>query len=159
MGLFCVPAVLFIQGIQCVKEGHALSVIPRGHLRQQHGGSDGVLIPDVITQHIAIGFLIGEDDLTLAGLLQGVLFFRHELEAGEGIEALYAVALRHLPGHFRGDDGFEGHGVGGHLPGALHGADQIIQQQHAGLVAGDGLELALMVPHHDADPVAVRVGA
>ena len=41
--------------------------------------------------------------------LQRVLLFRHELEAGEGIEALDAVGLRYLAGHFRGDDGLESH--------------------------------------------------
>ena len=36
---------------------------------------------------------------------------------------------------------------------------QVIQQQHTGLVAGDRLELALLVAHHDAHAVAVGIGA
>ena len=69
------------------------------------------------------------------------------------------MGLGHLAGHLRGDDGFQHHGLLRHLAGALHGAVQIVGQQHAGLVTADGLEPALPVAHHDAHPVAVRVGA
>ena len=147
VGLLSVVAVLLIKGVQGVEEGHALGGVPGGHLGEEHGGGDGVLVPDVVAQHVAVALLIGEDDLALASGLQGVLLLRHELEAGEGIVAGDAVGLGHLAGHLGGDDGLQGYGMFGHLPGAAHGADEVVQQQHAGLVAGDGLILALGVAH------------
>ena len=76
--------------------------------------------------------------------LQLVLLLRQELEAGEGVVALQAVDLGHLPGHLRGDDGLQGHGLLRHLAGAALGADQVVQQQHAGLVAGDDHEVVVL---------------
>ncbi|CAN3994176.1 DUF5655 domain-containing protein, partial [Dysosmobacter welbionis] len=55
--------------------------------------------------------------------------------------------------------GLEGHGLLRHFAGAAHGADEVVQQQHAGLISGDGAVLAAVVPDHDAHPVAVRVSA
>ena len=37
--------------------------------------------------------------------------------------------------------------------------DDIVQQQHAHLVAGDGVVLPVRTAHHDADTVGVRIGA
>ena len=69
------------------------------------------------------------------------------------------MGLGHLAGHLGGDNGFQHHGVFRQLAAALHGPVQVIAQQHAGLVAADRLELALLVADHDAHTVAVRVGA
>ena len=97
--------------------------------------------------------------MTLAGGLQRVLLLGHELETGERVAAGDAVALGHLAGHLGGDDGLEEVGIFRHLARPAHGADQVIQQQHAGLVAGDGDELAVRAADHNAHTVAVRVGA
>ena len=97
--------------------------------------------------------------MALAGGLQGVLLLRHELEAGKGVAAGDAVGLCHSAGHLGGDDGLEAHGLFGHFSGAAHRTDEVIQQQHAGLIAGDGDELAVRAANHDAHAVAVRVGA
>ena len=112
-----------------------------------------------MADHVAVALLVGEDDLPLARALQLVLLLGQELEASEGVIALKAVDLGHLTGHLGGDDGFQSYGLGGQLARALHRTDQIVEQQHARLVAGDRLELALLVAHHDADAVAVGVGA
>ena len=69
------------------------------------------------------------------------------------------MGLGHLAGHLGGHDGLQHHGVGGQLAAALHGAVQIIAQQHAGLVAADGLEFARLIAYHDAHAVTVGVGA
>ena len=159
MGLLAEPAVFLVQGVDGVVEGHALCGVPGGHLGEEHGGGDGVLIPDVVAQHVAVALLVGEDDLALAALFQGVLLLGHELEAGEGVVAGDAVGLGHLPGHLGGDDGLEQHGLFRHGAGPAHGADQVVRQQHAGLVAGDGDEGAVVCPDHDAHTVAVGVGA
>ena len=159
MGFFAVIAVLLVQGVQRVKQGHALGGIPGGHLRQDQGGGDGVLIPDVVPQHIAVALLIAHDDLALALALQLVLLLGHELEAGEGVAAGDAVGLGHLPGHLGGDDGLQEIGMLRQLARPAHGPDEVVQHQHAGLVPGDGHKGAVVAADHDAHPVAVRVGA
>ena len=159
MGLLTVPAVLLVELLQGVIQGHALGGVPCGHLGDDHGGSDGVLIPDEVAQHVTIGLLEGHDDIALVGLGQSVHLLGHELEAGEGIVAGDAVALGHLAGHLSGDDGLQQHGLFGHGTGTLLGADHIVGQQHAGLVAGDGDEITLAAADHDAHAVAVGVGA
>ena len=159
VGLFAVPAVLGVQRQQCVVEGHALGGVPAGHLRDEQGGGDGVLVADVVAQHIAIALLVGHDDLALTGRLQLALLLGHELEAGEGVVAGDAVGFRHLAGHVGGDDRLEEHRLFRQLTGTAQRADEIIQQQHAGLVAGDGDEPTGVVAHHDAHAVTVGVGA
>ena len=159
MGLLSVVAILLIEGLQSVKEGHALACVPGGHLGEHQGSGNGVLIADIVAQHIAVGLLVGEDDLALTGGFQSILLLGHELEAGEGVKAGDAVALGHLAGHLGGDDGLDGNGILGQSAGTLHGADEVIQQQNTGLVAGDGAELAGLVPDHDAHAVTVGVGA
>ncbi len=154
-----VIAVLLIQAIQGVRQGLPLVRVPGGHLRQQQRRRDGVLVPDVVPQHIAVALLIGEDDLSFAAVFQLVLLLRQELEAGEGVEAPKAVDLRHLPGHLRGDDGLQGHRLFRQGARPLLRADEVVQQQHAGLVAGDDLKLAVPGADHDAHPVGVGVGA
>ena len=61
-GLFAVVAVLGVEGVQGVQQGYALGGVPGGHFRQQQGGGDGVLVPDIVAEHIADGFLVGEND-------------------------------------------------------------------------------------------------
>ena len=69
-----------------------------------------------------------------------------------------AVFLRHHSGHAGGDDAGQSAGVFRQGAGGLLGADHIVQQQHAHLVAADG---DILVPgaDHGADAVGVRVGA
>ena len=68
------------------------------------------------------------------------------------------MGLRHPAGHLCGDDGFQQHGILRQLARPGHGSQQVIRQQHAGLVAGHGDELAVLAPHQNTHPVAVRVG-
>ena len=116
-------------------QGHALPVIPGGHLREQQGGGDRVLVPHIVAQHVAVGLFVGEDHVACAAALQLVLFLSQELEAGERIIAGKAVDLGYLAGHLGSDDGFERHRLGGQPARALHGPDQVVQQQNAGLIA------------------------
>ena len=159
VGLFTVPAVLDVQGLQRIVEGHALGGVPARHLGDDERRGDGVLVADVVAHHIAVALLVGQNDLTLTGGLQLRLFLGHKLKAGEGVAAGDAVGLGHGTGHVGGDDRLQKHRLFRHFPGAAQRTDQIIQQQHAGLVAGDGHELSGMVADHDAHAVTVGIGA
>ena len=97
--------------------------------------------------------------MTLTGGFQLVLFLGHELEAGEGVVGLDPVGLSDHAGHVRCHQRLEGHSVGGQGPGPLFGADQIVQQQHARLVAGNLDVLAGLVLDLDGHAVGVGVRA
>ena len=112
-----------------------------------------------MADHVAIALLVGEDDGVFARALKLVHLLGHELKARERVVAVEAVRLRHGARHLGRDDSLERGGIRGQLARTLHRTDQIVEQQHARLVAGDGLELALLVAHHDTDAVAVGVGA
>ena len=157
-GLLPIVAILLVQLQQGVVQGHTLTGIPGSHLGQAHRGGHRVLVPDIVPQHIAVGLLVGKDHLALSRPLQLVLLLRQELKAGEGVVALKAVDLGHLPGHLGSDDGLQGHGFFRHLPGAVLGPNEVVQQQHTGLVAGEHPILPIARADHDAHPVGVRVG-
>ena len=112
-----------------------------------------------MADHVAVALLVGEDDGVFARALKLVHLLGHELKARERVVAVETVRLRHGARHFGRHDGLERGGIRGQLARALHRTDQIVEQQNARLVAGDRLELALLVAHHDADAVAVGVGA
>ena len=112
-----------------------------------------------MADHVAVAFLIGEDDGVLARAFELIHLLGHEFKAREGIIAGKTVRLRHGARHFGCHDGLERGGVFRQLACALHRADEIVKQQNARLVAGDRLKFALTVAHHDADAVAVGVGA
>ena len=159
MRLFTVPAVLFKERVERVEERHALGVVPRGHFGEQQRGRDCVLVAHVVADHVAVALLVGEDDGVFARALKLIHLLGHELKARERVVAVEAVRLRHGARHLGRDDSLERGGIRGQLARALHRTDQIVEQQHARLVAGDRLELALLVAHHDTDAVAVGVGA
>ena len=94
MGLLAVEPVLLEEGLEGIQHGHALSGVVGGHLGEQQGGGDGVLVPDEVPQHVAVALLVGEDHLPLPGSLQGVLLLGDELKAGEGVEARHAATVR-----------------------------------------------------------------
>ncbi|MPN12621.1 hypothetical protein SDC9_159939 [bioreactor metagenome] len=152
-------AVDFIEPLQGIIQGKALRGVPGCHFGKQKRGGDGVLIPDVVADHVAVGLLVGEDDLAHSRGLQGVFLFRHEFEAGEGVVRGNAAALGHLARHVGGDDGFEGDGTLRQGAGAASGTDEIVQQKHAGLIARNGHIFPGPVPHHNAHPVGIRIRA
>ena len=97
--------------------------------------------------------------MALAGGLQLVLLLGHELKAGKGVVAADPVGFGHLLSQVGGDNGLEGHRVLRQGSGPLFGCDQVVQQQDAGLVAGNLDVLAVLVLHLDGHPVRVGVGA
>ena len=82
-----------------------------------------------------------------------------ELEAGEGVEARNAVLLRRRARHLGGDDALEHRRMRRHGVRQLLRGDDVIGEQHADLIAGQGDILAGLVLEDDAGTVGVRVGA
>ena len=85
--------------------------------------------------------------------------FCQELEAGEGFCHVNAVCFSNDAAHFGGNQRLQSCGVFGHGAGSLASSDDVVQQQSAHLVAGDGQELAVSAANHNADTVSVGVGA
>ena len=75
--------------------------------------------------------------MALAGGLQLVFLFRHELKAGEGVVAPHPIGLGHHLGQLGGHQRLEGHRVLRQGPRPALGADEVVQQEHPGLIAGD----------------------
>ena len=67
-----------IEGLEGVQDGHALGVVVGGHLGEEQGGGDGVLVPDEVAQHVAVA-LLGTMELTGSNVL------RFELADGTSI--------------------------------------------------------------------------
>ena len=94
-----------------------------------------------------------------AGLFKLLDLLREELEAREGVEARNAVLLRRGARHLGRDDGLEHRRVRRHGVRQLARGDDVVDQQHADLVAGQGDVFAGLVLQNDAGAVRVRVGA
>ena len=94
-----------------------------------------------------------------AGLFKLLDLLREELEAREGVEALYAVLVRSRARHLGGDDTLEHLRVRRHGVRQLARGDDVVDQQNAHLVAGQGDIVAGLVLEHNAGAVGVRVGA
>ena len=97
--------------------------------------------------------------MPLARGLDLVLALGHELEAGEGVIAADPVALGHDPRHVGRHERLERHCVRREGPRAALGPDQIVQQQHARLVARELDVLPVPPAHLDRHAVGVGVGA
>ena len=110
-------------------------MVPGRHFAQQQGGYNAVFVPGVVADHVAVGFFKGQNVLIFALRFQLRHLFRHEFEAGKGVEAGGPVGLGDLFRQGGGDDGLDQGGVG--RQNALlsaHGED-VVQQQGAGAVA------------------------
>ena len=94
-----------------------------------------------------------------AVLLELLDLLGKELEAGEGVEALNAVLFSRRACHLGGNDGFEHRRMCRHGVRQLLCGDDVIGEQHADLIAGQGDILAGLVLEDDAGTVGVRVGA
>ena len=68
------------------------------------------------------------------------------------------LTARILSHHLGGDDGGQSVGVLTQRASTLLCANEVVQQQHTSLVAGENLELTLGVAYHHAHSVGVRVG-
>ena len=79
-------------------------------------------------------------------------------ETGEGIEALYAVALRHLPGHFCGDDGFDDDGGRGQDSLFLSALQNILFEENARLVAVEQPIFPVFPAHGDSHAIRIGIG-
>ena len=158
-GLLPIVAVLLINGLQGIQQGHPLAGIPGRHLREQEGGGNCVLVPDIVPDHVSNGLLVGEDHMPLAGGLQLVLLLRHKFKAGEGAGGVDVVDGANFVHHLGGDDGGQSVGVLTQRASTLLCANEVVQQQHTSLVAGEDFVLTLGVAHHHAHSVGVRIAA
>ena len=70
-----------------------------------------------------------------------------------------AVFLGYLTAHVGGDNGLDEGGVRRHGARLASGGDDVVEQQHTHLVAGDGAILPVLAADHGAHAVGVRVGA
>ena len=129
-----------------------------GHLGDEQRRRDRVLVAHEIAGHIAIALFKGEDILIAVRLFPGGDTLGHELEAGKGVLKVDAVLFGDDAGHRGGNDARQRAGVLRQRAGLAAGVDDIVQQQHAHLVARDG-HILVAAAHHRADAVRVGVGA
>ena len=108
------------------------------HLSDHHGGGHGILVAHIVAHHIAVALFISEDIVVGVGSLPGCNTLGHELETGKGILKVDIICLAHGAGHAGGDNGGQHAGVFRHGAGGLSRADDVVDEQHAELVAGDG---------------------
>ncbi len=84
--------------------------------------------------------------------------FTDELEAGEHIDIFHTEGFGHRADHVGGDDGADHRAVGGQDAQLLPAAQEVVTDQDAGHVAGEGLVFAGgPVQGKDAQPVGVGV--
>ena len=148
-----------VQRLDGVQQRLALLGVPGRGLADQQRRVDSVLVADVAAGQVAVALLKAEDKaLHLACGLQPGDLVADPFEARKHISAFHPVMRGHNVRQRRGDDGFNAHRGFGH--GAVLGAAlaDIIQQQHAHLVAGKQLIAAVLTAHGNAHAVGVRVG-
>ena len=110
-----VTAVLGVDLLKTLLDGGADASVVSGHLADEHGGDDGVLVADVRAGQVAVGLFEAEDEaLDFPVRLEGGDLVADPLEAREGLSHLDAVVLGHEVGQRRGDDGLAGDGSLGH---------------------------------------------
>ena len=81
-----------------------------------------------------------------------------EFESGQHIDGFYTIVFGNAFAHINGNNGFNHHRVYRH--GAMFGAltQNVIEKKHAGLIAGQQLITAIMIPYGNAYTVTVRIG-
>ena len=133
-----------------------LARVVGGHLADQHGADDGILVADIRPGEVAVAFLKAEDEaVDLTGGFETGDLVADPLEAGEYVAAFNAVMGSDRIGQRGRDDGLAHDRVLGH--GALFDAARadVVEQQHADLVAGQQLIAAVLALDGDADAVGV----
>ena len=113
-------------------------MIVSGHFRYHHRRCYCVLIADIVTHHIAVAFLIGEDIFIASGLFPLRDTLGHKFKAGEGILKMNSVGLGNGLCHLGGYDTLYSACILRQSSGCLARIYDIVEQQNAELVAGDG---------------------
>ena len=153
-----IVAVLLIQRAHGLNQVEALQFVVLGHLADEHGGIDGVLVAHVVAGQIAVALLEAKDEaVDLAGIGQTGDDVADVLEAGEAAAQLKAVLLGQRVNHGRGHDGGDGD-LAGEILATLgaHLAD-VVEQQDAHLVAGQQRVVVTIGTGH-AHTIGVGVG-
>ena len=150
-------AVLLIQRVQVIAEGHALFAVIRCHLHDQHGGADAVLVADRLPRRAADALFIAEEIAVSEGL--GLRDHAADvLEAGQGLKHADSVSFADGLPHVARHDGFNHGSPLRQGPLVLHALRHVSDQHRAGLIAVQGAESALSVRNLNRHAVAVRVG-
>ena len=155
----CVAAEGAIEGVRIVGQVHAVLLGIGGGLADQHRGDHGVLVAGIGALEIAAALLKAEDELVLVVRgLQAEDLAADILEAGQHVLRRDVVGGGNRIGQGRGDDGLDDLGVLRQIAALGTGAQDVIQQDAAELVAAELAEAALD-GNGDRGAVGVGVGA
>ena len=159
MQLIAVIAEFLVQRVHRLRERHALRAVPCSHFAAEQRGVHRVLVADVRAGEIAIALLKAEEiALRLPRPFQLADLLADEFEARECAAQLNAVMRGDRVRHVGGNDGRHRHRTRGHRAVSAPPAAEVIEQQHAHLVAREQAVVPA-VGHRRAHAVAVGVGA
>ena len=147
-----------VELIELVQQGDAAGFVICKHLADHEGSIHGVLIPDIGTREVAIGFLKAEDEIRLSPLFfQAADHLADELEPGEDVNGFHPVMCGDFFRKVHRDDGFDEDGVQRHLAVLEALGTYKVEQKEANLVAREEA-VTLRCGNSDSAAVTIRVG-